>query len=469
MNDHRAWHMAVLAVALVAVLPLALRVALLPMPFQTDYNEGWNAYRAALVAGGGRLYATPPEGWVTYYPPLSFHFAAWVPTDATLAGRLWSLAGLALACGGIFAIVRDLAAHRAAALLAALLPVAWIGLYAPGYLAMNDPHLPAAGMAVLATWAYLRGGMAASAALFAVALFTKQSLIGLPIAVALHLLAGRRWRELARWVGAGAAASALLLAWAAWRHGPHLLDHILAPRGVSPAKGLRDALSFLASFAGPVALCAAWGWRQRLATPRGLPVLAALGGLLAGWALSQGAGMDRNAFFDALLGLAMATGVALPALLAVPRPPAVRVLLLALPLLPAIAWLPQRLAYGIAYLRNAPRDAAHFAEGARLLAATGGPALCENLQLCFAAGLPQADDPFSTDDAARRGRIPAEAIAGPIATRHWRAIVLDRWAMEPLAPGRPRERFPAVAVDAMLAQYRLAYVTPRFAILVPRD
>jgi len=469
MTARRGWWVAILIVALAAAGPMGLRVALLTVPFQTDYNEGWNAYRAALVATGGRLYAAAPAGWVTYYPPLSFHLVAWLPAGEVLAGRLLALAGLAMCCAGVFAIVRRLAGHTHAALFAALLPVAWIGSYATGYIAMYDPHLPAAALAVWGVWAYLRGWLGRSALLFVLALFLKQSVVGLPFAVALHLVVGRRWSDLARWTAAGSGAAVLLAGWAMARHGPHLLDHILAPRGLDPGKGLRDTARFLVLFAGPVAICAGWGWRQRLAVPHGLPVLALLGGLAAALALSPGAGLDRNAFFDAMLALAMATGVALPALLARMKSAALRTPLLLLPLLPVVLWLPQRLAHGIAYVREAPRDAAQFAEGVRLLAGLGAPVLCENLQLCFAAGLPQSDDPFFTDDAARREALPESSIAAPIAARHWRAIVLDRWAMEPLAPGVRRERFPAAAVDAMVANYRLAYTAPRFAILVPRD
>jgi hypothetical protein len=42
---------------------------------EVNYNEGWNAYRAAMVEKGIPLYGKPPQGFGTgtAYPPLSFH------------------------------------------------------------------------------------------------------------------------------------------------------------------------------------------------------------------------------------------------------------------------------------------------------------------------------------------------------------------------------------------------------------
>src|SRR6266702_2554146 len=52
---------------------------------EINYNEGWNAYRAAMVASGIPLYGTPPHGFGTgtAYPPLSFHLIGWLGTPST--------------------------------------------------------------------------------------------------------------------------------------------------------------------------------------------------------------------------------------------------------------------------------------------------------------------------------------------------------------------------------------------------
>src|SRR6266699_171749 len=71
---------------------------------EINYNEGWNAYRAAMVASGIPLYGTPPHGFGTgtAYPPLSFHLIGWLGTanTFTLVGRLVSL--ISLFTAGVF-------------------------------------------------------------------------------------------------------------------------------------------------------------------------------------------------------------------------------------------------------------------------------------------------------------------------------------------------------------------------------
>src|SRR5947207_15698794 len=41
---------------------------------EVNYNEGWNAYRADMVAKGIRLYGELPQGWGTYKAYASYSF-----------------------------------------------------------------------------------------------------------------------------------------------------------------------------------------------------------------------------------------------------------------------------------------------------------------------------------------------------------------------------------------------------------
>src|SRR5215470_12729244 len=62
---------------------------------QVNYNEGWNAYRTAMVAKSIPLYRTPPHGMIgaTAYPPVSFHVVSLLgnANTFTIVGRLLSL------------------------------------------------------------------------------------------------------------------------------------------------------------------------------------------------------------------------------------------------------------------------------------------------------------------------------------------------------------------------------------------
>ena len=85
------------------------------LPIQRLYNEGWNAYHAAALAGGLPLYP-PPGAWVANnYPPLSFAAVAALMRlgmDGVFAGRL--LAGMSF-IGVTALIVAILCSGRSAA------------------------------------------------------------------------------------------------------------------------------------------------------------------------------------------------------------------------------------------------------------------------------------------------------------------------------------------------------------------
>lgn len=469
------WRLAGFVLALVAAAVVGPRLLLVPLPFQLDYNEGWNVYRATLVRSGEPLYDALPHLSVTNYPPLSFHLVAWLDRplgDLLRTGRLLSLAGLGATAFATFLIVTHLTANRMAGLCAALLGAIWIGLYAAPYIAMNDPQLVAMGFTTIGLLAALRAGPAAwlvlSAMAFAIGLFMKHNLVDFPAAVALHLMLCRRWRDLALWAGTGLAAAGLLAAGTVALHGPHAIDHILIGRDTGAAKALGMAREFLVFFAGALVLTAIWVLRQPLAPARRLVVLALAASFALGTVLAAGAGMDRNTYFNAIIALAAATGLAWHDILARATRWRLRVaVLLVLPLLPGIASLPHRVVQAADILRESPERARAFHAGAALLAPRPGPVLCENMQLCVAAGHRPHDDPFFIDDRIRRGLVPPHEVAALLAGRHWGAIVLDRWWLERLHPGIARERFAAPVVDAILADYRVAFEARDFAILVP--
>jgi hypothetical protein len=77
---------------------------------EINYNEGWNAYRAAMVAGRIPLYGTLSQnsgtGAAYSYPPLSFHLVGLLGTTNTFnaVGRWVSLISL-LTAGILVAVV----------------------------------------------------------------------------------------------------------------------------------------------------------------------------------------------------------------------------------------------------------------------------------------------------------------------------------------------------------------------------
>src|SRR5712692_1105606 len=201
----------------VICLMTATLLALLGFPLrrtfanvEVNYNEGWNAYRAAMVSNRIPLYATPPQGFGTgtAYPPLSFHLVGLLGTASTftLIGRLVSL--ISLIAAGVFVglIVRRGGASRQIAVFSFLLYEIGIALLRADRIGMYDPQLLGEALSVAGLYFYVRNPISnrllcVSALLFCLAGFTKHNLIVFPAAVAIDLLLRSR-RAFVTWAGA---------------------------------------------------------------------------------------------------------------------------------------------------------------------------------------------------------------------------------------------------------------------------
>jgi hypothetical protein len=164
---------------------------------EVNYNEGWNAYRAAWVAQGIKLYATPPGGGFatgTAYPPISFHLVSWLGTanTYTLAGRLVSL--ISLLATGLFValLVRQGGGSPHTAIFSFFLYEIGIAILRADRIGMYDPQLLGEALSTAGLYFYVRNPKSTrflffSALLFCLAGFTKHNLIAFPAAVAVDL------------------------------------------------------------------------------------------------------------------------------------------------------------------------------------------------------------------------------------------------------------------------------------------
>src|SRR3954471_10566191 len=102
---------------------------------------------------------------------------------------------------------------------------------------MNDPHLLGMAFGAFGLYCLVRdpespAWLRASAVAFAVSLFTKQSVIAIPIAAAIYLLQTSR-RRFFTWITAAAASSVVLLALTFVIGGSHFVEHFGLPRSYS--------------------------------------------------------------------------------------------------------------------------------------------------------------------------------------------------------------------------------------------
>ena len=427
-------------------LALGLRVPL-------DPNEGWNAYHALAAMGGGALY---PHGlMVNNYPPLSFYVVGVLGQslgDFIIAGRLVSLVSFLAIAMGLMALVRQLGGQVLDGIFAGLL-FAGALLITSDYVAMNDPQLLGHALQIEALLLLLRAAPALwpAALLLVAGLFVKQNLIAMPLA-ALIWLAWRDRHQAQRLAlyGLGFAVAGLVVT----RLGldVNLFAEMTAPR-LWRMDHATTALEHYLSWAGIPLLLTAWlGWRGRHDPWIQFATWYAAIALAIGAGFSAGDGVDTNIFFDLDIAMALSIGLAFRRL-----PPAWHGFLAFAYAAPLALFLARNFhdssfGYTEIFQRQAPLDIGQ-------LAVAHGPALCEQLSLCYWAGKPAEVDVFNMSEQILTSTRKADGLAQLVRAHRFGIIQLD--SLEPFTLG------PKVH-QALNAAYRVHHIDDNGVFLVPR-
>ena len=144
--------------------------------------------------------------------------------------------------------------------------------------------------------------------------------------------------------------------------------------------------------------------------------------------------------------------------------------LLTLPFfLTSLLVLPRRIPSDLSrYAKEIPESEAEFAYVSKFIKEQPGPAMCETLLLCYAAGKPEEYDSFAVDEALRTGTLPMGEIVELLESRHFRVIQLEFPAAQPMQP-TPRIRFPGPFMRMLFAKYKLAFRTKWYAVFTPNE
>lgn len=445
MNRPDIYKITVGGLALLALAMFAYPCLRVGTGLEIDYNEGWNAYFQVRAMSGASLYSPDLAMFVNNYPPLSFYLVGGFGTlvgDMVLAGRLLSLAAVAVIAVSAALVAREAGARRADAVLSGSAALGMLSGLATDYVGVNDPQLLAQGFLCAGFALYVRRGMGpwrlpAVALLFAVGLLCKHNVLALPLVTTLHLLWRGNGRERALYLGSGALLAALALAVIQARFGADFFGHLLASRQYDPARGIiltTESLDLLQAPLAVVGLYFLLGRGGRIATKVGAYLGLALA-LAAGF--SGGAGVDTNIFFDAMIACAMGTGPAAAWLRARPGagPRAAAALALA-----AHAGLifhaPIALGrFAVDMAGEMAEREALFRQDVAWLKEVPGPAICESSLLCFRAGKPMWIDPYGATQAITNRRLPPDALTGMLARREVAVVqVTSRRARHPDDP-----------------------------------
>jgi hypothetical protein len=464
---------------------------------EVNYNEGWNAYRAAMVARGIPLYGAPPQGFgtATAYPPISFHLIGLLGTanTFTLIGRCVSL--IALIATGLFValIVKKAGGSRQAAVFSFLLYEIGIALLRADRIGMYDPQLLGEALSAAGLYFYVRNPVSRrllclSALLFCLAGFTKQNLIAFPAAVGIDLLF-RSWKAFVTWAGAMLVSGGGLLAATLLVDGRYFLLHLMGGgggRSYSVWMAWSGYHHYVLIFQSLLVIATAWSI-YAFRTRRVLVLAFVLTHILA-FLLAGGYGVDLNIFFNAFAATVIACGLALSditsSILAM-RPGAFNATastMFGLFFISVMIFVPGQLRLDRQQLRALPAQVKEFSKAVEFLKSRPGPALCESLLLCYQSGKPFEYEPFSVRDQLKTGRLHEDDVLQLLRTYHFQTVEIalrsdeegldESDLLASLASDQKdldqERRFTPNFMQELLRDYQLSMRTSQMAIFTPK-
>jgi hypothetical protein len=466
-----------LGVIAMAWFPL-LNIEALP---SNNYNEGWNAYRQWMTVEGQPLYGSRPTLWTTNYPFLSFHIIGLlgaVKGNMVLTGRVVCFVSLIITAVLIGGIVRLVTGSRVGALYAGLCLFAWFASFYDGGRASNDPELLSVAFTTFGLFAYLKGRrrifwIALSAIAFAVSLFTKHDLIAFPFSIGLHLLITRTWRSLAAFLGAGLGAAGLLLTLSLYLDGPNFFAELLQPRAYSLDNLDYETLHYLLHFIVPLLVGLVLLFRDRATPHRSFLFILLICTHLAAVYFSGGDGVGSNIFYPPVIAVLLTCVITLCRLerRAVTEPRVRRSFRTALVLstLACVVMVPSRMHHDVIAQHRMQAATKAAQQAIEYLEAAKGPAICEDLLLCYEADKPMDYDPYHVEDQILIGRLQESSILAMVTSHQYAAVQINGMVDAASLAQRKDERFSKPFLRTLLAQYRPVLVTPTYSIFLPRS
>jgi len=472
------------AVAAGFLEPLAAMFRTIP----NDYNEGWNAFWADAAMHGRALYPAPDSDIANNYPPLSFFIVGavgYLVGDDLFAGRLVSLVSFAVVTMCIYLWLKASGSSRRLAMFGASLFVALFIAWAPDYIANDDPQLLAHAIMMTGLLVLWRGNLTTSSVVAAAVLmlcagFTKHLLIPLPLVTTVWLALHAR-RQFIVWMLAS-AVTALLLCGATYAlYGPSFVADLLSARLYSTYRALKRArevivLCWPAIILMLVIVVQLYRSRDRarLADRALFAVLYALAAGVIGAFSAGGAGVDRNSFFDFLIGASLCAVLGLEALQALRKRgssgssgawvSAAVICALGALVVPLTYRVLNRLTAEEHQLQTLGAREADAREVIRLIKGLGpGRAACETLSLCYWANAGFQVDFFMYGQKLQMGVLPPSSCKDVFLAPQMRLVQLEKYRGEPVSG-----RLPASCNDVIHEHYRVLRDSP-FSVLLARN
>jgi hypothetical protein len=439
-----------------------------------NYNEGWNAYRQWMTLAHQPLYGTHYPFWTTNYAFLSFHIIGLLGAtkeNLVLTGRVVSFASLVAVAWLVGAMVRQATGSRAGALFAALALFAGLRAFSSEAGGVDDPELLSAAFASLGIFAYLaaprsRFWTALAAIAFCLSVFTKHDYIAFPFSVTAHLVWRQNWRGLATLMGVAAVMAGGLLGLSFHTDGRNTIADLLQPRAYSFANLVDETLHYLLHFAIPLGIGVLVLSLKREIAARGFLLILLLATNVAAIAFAGGDGVANNIFYPPIIADLLACVIGICWL----QQRAHRVFSVAL--LVATFGLavpvPSRVDYDIQAMMRLPAATMATRQAVGLLEASDGPAICEDLLLCFQAGKPLDYDPYYVKDQILIGHVRDASVVALLNAHHYGAIQVSG-AVQGTWQAGMHSRFTQAFEQSLLATYRPILIGPFYVVLGPSN
>lgn len=437
-----------------------------------SYNEGWNVYHQWMTVKGQPLYGSPAALWTTNYPFLSFHLIGLLGAamgNMVLAGRIVcfaSLIAISLLVGGT---VLDATGSRAGALYAGLYLFAGLASFSGAGRAVDDPELLSIAFVTFGVFAYLKAPrdtlwLVLSAVAFVLSLFIKHDPIAFPLSVGVHLIMTRNWRALAIWLAAGAAVSGILLALTFGLDGPDFFAELLRMRAYSLHNMRWETFHYLLHFFVPLAVGLVLLLRDSSTPFRSFLFIFLLFSNVISIFFSGGDGVAANIFYPALIADLVSCVIAIcwleRRIAEVPRLRRSFRRAVIVTTLAGALMVPFRLHHDIAAQLRLPAATKSARKAIAILKSTNGPAICEDMLLCYEAGKPLVYDPYYVHDQILRGNVQDSSILAMLRAHHYAAIQIN-------GVGDKEGRFTIPFMHTLLDEYRPVLVSRRYAVFVP--
>jgi hypothetical protein len=256
--------------------------------------------------------------------------------------------------------------------------------------------------------------------------------------------------------------------------GLHFIDQLLAPRSYSWSKAALQLRNVLGPILLPVGIAVYTAWRLRGDRVRRIAAIFLAVSVLLGGYFSGGSGVSVNALFSAMLAVAILLGLffaeemsATPRswLMARPIVEAAMFLWLLIPLVISGNW------DVVGVMRETRAAQVRFNSEVEAMAGQPGPALCESLLRCYAAGKPYLYDPFNATRLVELGKLHQGEMLRSIEERKFGVIQLgvplgDEGVVDRIDPAL-RERFTPEMLRAIQQNYVLGMQDADTALYLP--